>query len=130
VGDGPAGRTRPRGTGVRQWGRIGALVRLWLAAALGTAAAVGADALAGGVDGRPAVYLLVLFLPPFWDRLPARVSARTGVLAAVAAAVAAGWYGLAAVHDAGWWPAGSFGLACAIAGTIPVLVARPRTVER
>ena len=106
------------------------MARLWVAAALGTAAAVGADALVGTVDGQPAVYLLVLFLLPFWDRLPARVAARLAVLAGVAAAVATGWYALSAVHDAGWWPAGSFGLACAVAGTVPLLLARPRTVER
>jgi hypothetical protein len=123
---GGAGDGRPQG----RRGRAGALVRLWLAAVLGTAAAVGVDALVGDVDGQPAVYLLVLFLLPFWDRLPARVSARLGMLAAVTAAVAAGWYGLSAAHDAGWWPAGSFGLACAIAGTVPVLLGRPRTVER
>jgi hypothetical protein len=118
------------GAGRVRGGRVRAVAYGWGSVAAGTGAAVGVDALAGGLDGRPAVFLLVVFLVPFWDRLPARVSARIGVLAGVTAAIAAGWYALAALHAAAWWPAAAFGLACALAGTAAAFVPRPRTVER
>jgi hypothetical protein len=72
----------------------------------------------------------VLFVLPFWDRLPARVSARLGTLTALVLAVAALWLAIAAVRPEGWWRGEvAFGLSCAIVGTVHALAAARRTVE-
>ena len=81
----------------------------WAGAALGTAAATVVDGVVGGVDGRPALFLLVVLALPFWDGLPARVTTRLAELVAVVAAVAVLWFG--------------------IAGTAHALLSRRRTVE-
>lgn len=100
-----------------------------VAVASGTAAAI--DAVVGELDGAPAVFLLVLFALPLWDRLPARVSHRIALLALVVAAVGAGWLGLAAARPEPWWRAEvAFGLACAAVGTVHALLPRRRTVVR
>jgi hypothetical protein len=103
-------------------------------AGLGTGAALGADRLVGGLDGRPALHLLVLLALPFWDGLPARAAPRLLVLVAVVAAVAASWLALAGLRPEPWWRAEvSFGLACALVGaadTALSVLRRPgRTVE-
>ena len=103
------------------WGLVGAA----------TAAAAGIDVLVGGLDGVPAVYVLVLFALPFWDRLPLRVTARLAVLVAVVAAVGAAWFGLALLRPEPWWRAEvAYGLACAAVGTVHALLPRGRTVAR
>jgi hypothetical protein len=94
-----------------------------------TGVAAGVDAWVGGVDGVPAVFLLAVFALPLWDRLPARVSARVALLAAVVLAIGLGWAGLAAVRSEPWWRAEvAFGLACAGVGTVHALLPRRRTV--
>jgi hypothetical protein len=105
------------------------------AAAAGTAGALAADRALGGVDGRPALHLLIVLALPVWDALPARPGPRVLALAALVAAVAASWLLLADLRPEVWWRAQvSFGLACALAGTVQVLLsvrAGPgRTVER
>jgi hypothetical protein len=112
-----------------RWGRRVGWV--WAAAAVGTAAAALVDRLAGGLDGRPAFFLLVVLALPFWDRLPTRVTARLAELAAVVAGLAAVWLALAALRPEGWWRSEvAYGLACGIAGTAHALATRRRTVER
>jgi hypothetical protein len=103
----------------------------WAAAAVATAAAALVDRLVGGLDGRPAIFLLVVLALPFWDRLPTRVTARLAELAAVVAGLAVVWLALAALRPEGWWRAEvAYGLACGIAGTAHALASRRRTVER
>ncbi|HEV7656595.1 MAG TPA: hypothetical protein VGP36_17925 [Mycobacteriales bacterium] len=97
---------------------------------VGTALAAAVDRVVGGWDGRPAVYLLVLFALPFWDGLPARVSGRVAVLAAMVLGVAALWLALAAAGTESWWRGEiAYGLACAIVGTVHALTTGRRTVE-
>lgn len=109
-------------------GRLG---WLWGGVAGGTALAAGLDRLLGGLDGKPALFLLVVFAMPFWDRLPARLPARLAVLATLVAAVGALWLAIAMARPEGWWQAEvSFGLACAIAGTVHALLTARRTVEQ
>lgn len=94
-----------------------------------TGVAAGVDVVVGGPDGVPAVYLLALFALPLWDRLPARVGARLGLLALVVAAIGAAWFGLAALRPEPWWRAEvAFGLACAAVGTVHAVLPRRRTV--
>jgi hypothetical protein len=112
-----------------RWGRRVGWV--WAAAAAGTAVAALVDRLVGGLDGRPAIFLLVVLALPFWDRLPTRVTARMAELAAVLAGLAAVWLVLAALRPEGWWQAEvAYGLACGIAGTAHAVASRRRTVER
>lgn len=102
----------------------------WAGAALGTAAATVVDGVVGGLDGRPALFLLVVLALPFWDGLPARVTTRLAELVAVVAAVAVLWLGIAALRPEGWWRAEiAYGIACGIAGTAHALLSRRRTVE-
>jgi hypothetical protein len=97
---------------------------------LGTAVATVVDRVVGGLDGHPALFLLVVLALPFWDGLPVRVTARLAELVAVVAAVAVVWLALAAVRPDGWWRAEiAYGIACAIAGTAHALLCRRRTVE-
>jgi hypothetical protein len=117
----------------RAWAR--ALGILLGTVALGTVLALGADVLVGPVDGEPPLHLLVALALPFWDGLPARLGPRLLVLVAVVGAVAGGWLALAVLRPEPWWRAEvSFGLACAVVGTLQVaLSARGRagrTVER
>ena len=113
----PAGRRRARVGWV--WGGV----------AVGTALGAGLDRIVGGLDGKPALFLLVLFTLPFWDRLPARLAARLATLAGLVAAVAAVWLAVAAARPEGWWRGEvAFGLACAIVGTVHALVTARRTV--
>jgi len=103
---------------------------VWAPVIAGTAVAALVDWLLGGLDGRPAFFLLVVLVLPFWDGLAARVAARLAELAAVVAAVGAVWLVVAAVRPEGWWRAEvAYGLACGIAGTAHALVIRRRTVE-
>jgi hypothetical protein len=84
----------------------------------GTGVAVGADLLVGRFDGSPPVYVLVLFLLPFWDVLPDRPLTRLAALAGLASAVAAGWLALALRRPEAWWRGEiSFGLACLLVAT-------------
>lgn len=126
---GAAGRSSAaggRGPRAGAAGRVGGTVGL-VTAASGAAAAV--DAAVGELDGLPAVYLLALFALPLWDRLPARVVARLGLLVLVVAAVGAAWFGLAGLRPEPWWRAEvAFGLACAAVGTVHALLPRRRTV--
>lgn len=102
---------------------------LWGGVAAGTALCAGLDRLLGGLDGAPALYLLVIFALPFWDRLPARLPARLTVLAALVAAVGALWLAIALARPEGWWRGEvAFGLACAIVGTVHALATARRTV--
>jgi hypothetical protein len=88
------------------------------------------DRVAGGLDGRPALFLLIVLALPFWDGLPAGVSARLVELAVVVAAVAGCWLAVAALRPEGWWRGEvAYGLACAIVGTMHALLTRRRTVE-
>jgi hypothetical protein len=104
---------------------------VWAGMFVATAAAAGVDYLVGGLDGRPATFLLALFALSFWDGLAARVWARIAEIAAVVVGVAAGWLAIAAVRPEGWWRGEiAFGLACAIVGTVHALASRRRTVER
>lgn len=101
----------------------------------GTGLAVGADHLMGGLDGRPALHLLIVLALPFWDTLPDRLGPRLLALAGVVAAIAAVWLLLAALRPEPWWRAEvAFGLACALVGVLAVAVsalAGPgRTVDR
>ncbi len=103
---------------------------MWAGVVLGTASSLGVDRLVGGFDGRPALFLLVIFALPGWDGLPTRVSARLAVLAGMIVAVAAGWLAVAAARPEGWWRGEvAFGLACAIVGTVQALASARRTVE-
>jgi len=124
---------RPAAVDARR-GWVGRLGWTLGASGLGTGAALGADRLVGGLDGRPALHLLVLLALPFWDGLPARPGPRLLVLAVVVAAVAATWLALAGLRPEAWWGAEiSFGLACALVGATEVALSarhRPgRTVE-
>jgi hypothetical protein len=101
----------------------------------GTAATLGTDVLLGPLDGEPPLHLLVVLALPFWDGLPARLGPRVLVLTAVVGATAAAWLALAGLRPEPWWRAEvSFGLACALVGTVQAaLSARGRagrTVER
>jgi hypothetical protein len=88
------------------------------------------DRISGGLDGRPALFLLVVLALPFWDGLPARISARLLELAAVVIAVAGGWLALAVLSPEGWWRGEiAYGLACAVVGTVHALLTRRRTVD-
>jgi hypothetical protein len=88
------------------------------------------DRVVGGLDGHPALFLLVVLALPFWDGLPARVTARLAELVAVVVAVAVIWVALAALRPEGWWRAEiAYGVACGIAGTAHALLSRSRTVE-
>jgi hypothetical protein len=129
----PDGDGRVVGAGRRGWVRRGGWVRRvavtigLVGVAIGTAALV--DAAVGGLDGVPAVHLLALFALPLWDRLPARVSHRVGLLGLVVVAVGAAWFGLAALRPEPWWRAEvAFGLACAAVGTVHAALPRRRTV--
>jgi hypothetical protein len=102
---------------------------LWGGVAAGTALSAGLDRLLGGLDGKPALFLLVIFALPFWDRLPARLPARLAVLAALVAAVGALWLVIALTRPEGWWRGEvAFGLAGAIVGTVHALATARRTV--
>ena len=102
----------------------------WVGAAVGTAVATVLDRIVGGLDGRPALFLLVVLALPFWDGLPARVTTRLAEPAAVVAAVALLWFGIAALRPEGWWRAEiAYGIGCGIAGTGHALLSRRRTVE-
>jgi hypothetical protein len=104
---------------------------VWVGVAVGTAVAAGLDRIVGGVDGRPALFLLVIFALPFWDTLSVRVPAGLAVLAGMVVAVAALWLAIALARPEGWWRGEvAFGLACAIVGTVHGLVTARRTVER
>ena len=71
----------------------------------------------------------MVFALPFWDGLPARVSARLAG-AAVVVSVAALWLAVAAVRPEGWWRGEvAYGLACGVVGTAHALAGRRRTVE-
>jgi hypothetical protein len=103
---------------------------VWGGVAVGTALSVALDRLVGGLDGKPALFLLVIFALPFWDALSARIPARLAMLAAVALAVAAVWLAIAAARPEGWWRGEvAFGLACAIVGTVHAVATGRRTVE-
>ncbi len=117
---------RPGGPG--QWRRrVG---WAWAGATVGTAVAIVVDRAVGGLDGHPALFLLVVLALPFWDGLPARVTARLAELVAVVAAVAVLWAALAALRPEGWWRAElAYGIACGIVGTAHALLSRRRTVE-
>ena len=102
----------------------------WAAATVGTAVATVVDRVVGGLDGRPALFLLVVLALPFWDGLPARATTRLAEVVAVVAVVAVLWFGLAALRPEGWWRAEiAYGIACGIAGTAHALLSRRRTVE-
>ena len=102
---------------------------LWAGVVAGTVAATGLDRIVGGLDGKPALFLLVIFALPFWDALPARLPARLAVLAGLVAAVAAVWLALALARPESWWRGEvAFGLACAIVGTVHALASARRTV--
>ena len=103
-------------------------------AAIGTGGALGADRAVGGLDGRPAVHLLMVLALPFWDGLPARLGPRLLVLAAVLAAIGAAWLALAGLRQEAWWQAEvSFSLACALVGIAELVLSAlwrwGRTVE-
>lgn len=103
---------------------------LWGGVAFGTALSAGLDRLLGGLDGKPALFLLVIFALPFWDRLPARIPVRLAVLAGLVAAVGALWLAIAMARPDGWWRGEvAFGLACAIVGTVHALATARRTVD-
>jgi CBS domain containing-hemolysin-like protein len=88
------------------------------------------DQVVGGLDGRPALFLLVVLALPFWDGLPSRVGTRYAELAAVVVAAAVVWFGVALLRPEGWWRAEiAYGIACGIAGTAHALLSRRRTVE-
>jgi hypothetical protein len=100
----------------------------------GTGVATICDALVRPVDGNPAVYFLLLLALPLWDRLPARVGPRIGVIAGSWIAIAAFWYVLALRGDAWWRGAGAFGVATLMVGWAAVLAstahARAATLPR
>lgn len=103
---------------------------LWGGVAAGTALSTGLDRVVGGLDGKPALFLLVIFALPFWDALPARIPARLAVLSGLVAAVAALWLALALLRPESWWRGEvAFGLAGAIVGTVHALATARRTVE-
>ena len=127
----PAGAARGA-VGRRRWAGVGGVVAV---AAVGTAVALAGDRLVGGLDGRPALHLLIVLALPFWDALPARLGPRLLVLVALLAAIAATWLGLASLRPEAWWrSAVSFGLACALVGGAQVafstLARSRRTVDR
>jgi len=123
--EGPAGRLIVRASGARR-----RVAWAWAGAIAGTAVATVVDRAVGGLDGRPALFLLVVLALPFWDGLPARIGTRLVELVAVVTAVAVLWFGLAALRPEGWWRAEiAYGIACAIAGTAHALLSRRRTVE-
>jgi hypothetical protein len=141
--DGPGGAARrPAGDGDGEGGRW-VIVRpgvpgrwrrrvgwAWAGAAVGTAVATVVDRVVGGLDGHPALFLLVVLTLPFWEGLPTRVTTRLVELVAVVAAVAVLWLALAALRPEGWWRAEiAYGIACGIAGTAHALLSRRRTVE-
>jgi hypothetical protein len=102
----------------------------WAGAAVGTAVATAVDQMVGGLDGRPALFLLVVLALPFWDGLPARVTIRLAELVGVVALVAVLWFAVATLRPEGWWRAEiAYGIACGIAGTAHALLSRRRTVE-
>jgi len=102
----------------------------WAAVALGTTVATVVDRVVGGLDGRPALFLLVVLALPFWDGLPARVTTRLAELVAVLGAVAVLWFGIATLRPEGWWRTEiAYGIACGIAGTAHAVLSRRRTVE-
>ena len=101
----------------------------------GTGVAAGTDHVVGGLDGRPALHLLIVLALPFWDALPARLGSRLLAMAGVIATIAAVWLLLATLRPEAWWRAEvAFGLACALVGVATVAVsalAGPgRTVDR
>ena len=105
------------------------LAWVWAGVAAGTAVATVVDRVVGGLDGRPALFLLVILALPFWDRLPPRIGARLAELVVVVVAVAVLWFALAAVRPEVWWRAEiAYGIACGIAGTAHALLGRRRTV--
>ncbi|HVQ92159.1 MAG TPA: hypothetical protein VMU51_14080 [Mycobacteriales bacterium] len=102
---------------------------------VGTAAAGGADALVGRLDGGPPAYLLLVLALPFWDLLPRRLPPRIGVMALLVAAIGAVWLGVAMLAPQPWWRAEvAFGASCALVGAGHVLLlaalGRRRTVGR
>jgi hypothetical protein len=122
----PYGMTAAR-RGRPRWG-VG---WVWGAVAVGTGSAAGLDRVLGGLDGKPALFLLVILALPFWDALPARLPARLATLAGLVAAVAALWLAIAEARPQGWWRGEvAFGLACAIVGTVHALATARRTVDR
>ncbi len=101
----------------------------------GTGLALLGDHLLGGLDGRPALHLLIVLALPFWDALPARLGPRVLSMAGLVAATATVWLVLGSLRPEPWWRAEvSFGLACLLVAAIPVAVgalAGPgRTVDR
>lgn len=126
-----SGRTDGHGSAAVPRAASSRVVWAWAGAGAGagTAAATVADRVVGGLDGRPALFLLVVLALPFWDGLPARFGIRLAELAAVGAAVAVLWFGLAMLRPEGWWRAEiAYGIACGIAGTAHALLSRRRTV--
>lgn len=102
----------------------------WAGVTVATAVVTVVDRVVGGLDGRPALFLLVVLALPLWDGLSVRIGTRLAELVAVVAAVALLWFGLAALRSEGWWRAEiAYGLACGIAGTAHALLSRRRTVE-
>ena len=90
---------------------------------VGSAAAVGADALVGRLDGGPPAYLLLVLALPFWDLLPRRLPSRLGVMALLVAAIGAVWLGVAMLRPELWWRAEvAFGVSCALVGAGHVLL--------
>jgi hypothetical protein len=103
---------------------------VWAVVAAGTAVAAGLDRIVGGLDGKPALFLLVIFAMPFWDTLSVRIPARLAVLAGMVVVVAALWLAIATARPEGWWRGEvAFGLACAVVGTVHALLTARRTVE-
>ncbi len=100
-----------------------ALVLAYTAA--GTGVATAADALARPLDGRPALFLLLLLALPLWDLMPARPLARIGTAVSACCAVAALWYLFAMAWAEPWWRGeGAFGVACLVVGWTAVVTLR------
>jgi hypothetical protein len=102
---------------------------------VGSAAAVGADALVGRLDGGPPAYLLLVLALPFWDLLPRRLPFRLGAMALLVAAIGAVWLGVAMLRPEPWWRAEiAFGVSCALVGAAHVVllaaIGRRRTVDQ
>lgn len=98
---------------------------------IGTAAALGVDAVIGGLNGLPPAYLLVFLASPIWDLLPGRLPARLAVIALDTAATIGVWFLVAALPmqrwldvQRGYWRAEiAFGLACLLVGALHLLIA-------
>ncbi|HVX44500.1 MAG TPA: hypothetical protein VHC49_11475 [Mycobacteriales bacterium] len=123
----PAPATRP----ARILPELGALAGTVL---IGTAAALGVDAIIGVLNGLPPAYLLVFLASPIWDLLPRRLPARLAAVAVDAAATIGVWFLVAAVPMQRWvdvqrsyWRAElSFGIACLLVGAVHLVLALRR----